>query len=432
MQRVTASGVGHLRSVTVFDVGLAPALAFIRSLARCGVPVVACSDRRVPAGRFSRYVRRLRRAPVVHDSETFISWLVGEIESNRIELVAPTSDYVVFCVAEAMDRLGRSAHDAGLPPTDGIRNCLFKGRFADALATVGFPSPPAAIPQSLGEALDVAQAIGYPVLLKPRSHVGIGAHRGVVVADRHELARAYRPYEIGAAHHAALRHVPGLSQPMLQRYFEPGAVEVISVSGCLDVDGSVLALTSARKLAQSPPRFGVGTRFEPIEPMPFIDEAVRAVRAIVGSGLFEFEVLVEPDGSYYAIDLNPRGFGQMTLDLALGRDLPRLWYSSVTGHPLPSEPARIPVPAYWQDALPSYVALGVALIREPGRYHAVREAVRWACAPKVGAAFDARDPLPGLVAGAAHLRHPRAFLRRFAAKVETADHHHRASAPRSP
>ena len=45
------------------------------------------------------------------------------------------------------------------------------------------------------------------------------------------------------------------------------------------------------------------------------------VRQVLGTGLFELEVLVErATGEYYAIDLNPRGFGQMTLDMAAGRD----------------------------------------------------------------------------------------------------------------
>jgi predicted ATP-grasp superfamily ATP-dependent carboligase len=65
--------------------------------------------------------------------------------------------------------------------------------------------------------------------------------------------------------------------------------------------------------------------FEPVPTPAFTDDAVDAVRTIVGSGLFELEVLVDTrTGEHWAIDLNPRGFGQMTLDIARGKDLPRL------------------------------------------------------------------------------------------------------------
>ena len=414
----------ELRAVTVFDVGLAPGLAFIRSLGKVGVPVIACSERRVAAGRFSRFVTSFRAAPDVADSEVFVSWLVEEISAGRIDLVAPTSDHVVFCVAEAIDRLRRPAIDVGLPATDGIRTCLFKGRFADALAALHFPCPPAAIPDSLPEALQLADTIGYPVLLKPRSHVGVGAHRGVVARSRDELGRAYQPYPVGAAHGAALRHVPGLSKPMLQKYFEPGTADVISLSGCLGLGGELLALQSTRKVAQSPPRFGVGMLFEPVPEPAFTQDAVRVVRSLLGSGLFELEVLVDQTGRHYAIDLNPRGFGQMTLDIALGNDLPRIWYGSVTGSPLPPSPPRHPPPALWQDAVPMYLDLLMQVARGPERRAALRRTLRHARAPKVGSTFDLHDPIPGVLFGLSHVHHPRALLRRLTTDVETADHYY--------
>ncbi len=406
------------RAVTVFDIELPPGLAFIRSLGRAGAPVVACSAKRTAAGRLSRYVTVRRDSPDVRDCDRFISWLTDQLGSGTIDLVAPTSDWVMFCVAEAMERLGRDSAEVGHPDPDRVRTCLVKDRFASALAHCGFPTPPAGVASSLPLALRLADELGYPVLLKPRSHVGIGTHRGVVIRTPDELRAAYRPFVSGLQHRTVQRHVPGLCLPVLQRYYDVGTVDVISVSGCLS-NGEVLALHHSRKITQAPARLGVGTMFEPAGPQPFTDAAVEVVRRVLGSGLFELEVLVErATGEFSAIDLNPRGFGQMTLDMGIGHDLPRIWYESVTGVRLDVAEAATRPPRLWHDGVASYAGLAAGVARGPARTRTLRQALDIARAPKVGAAFVWSDPLPGVMFGLGHLRHPRAFLRQLFVDVD--------------
>jgi hypothetical protein len=135
--------------------------------------------------------------------------------------------------------------------------------------------------------------------------------------------------------------------------------------------------------------------------------------------LFELELLVDRrTGEHRAIDLNARGFGQMSLDIALGNDLPRLWYESVTGTRLPrSSPRRRP-PTFWHDAVSSYVGFALRLLRGPARHVIVRRGFGRLFAPSVEAAFDWRDPVPGVLFALLHLRHPRAFMRQFLVDVE--------------
>ena len=407
------------RQVAVFDPGLPPGVAFIRSLGRAGVPVVAFSDRRRDGGRFSFHASGVRQCPSPARSDEFTAWLAGEFQRGSIDLVAPTSDNVSFAVGEALERLGRKSADAGHPPFEAVRTSLFKGRFAQALEEVGFPTPPSAVPVTLAEARAAAAEIGYPLMLKPRSHVGIGTMRGAVVRSDEELARGFVPYAIEAGSSSALRHSPELRWPILQRYFVTGSVDVISVCGCLDEDGTLVALAFARKLSQAPRRFGVGTMFEPVPAPPFASAAVEAVRSVLETGLFELEVLVHRmTGEYWAIDLNPRGFGQMSLDIARGNDLPRIWYHTVTGIRLPVSAPRARPPQFWHDAVASYVGFTVRLVRGPDRRHIVEHATGRFKASKVGAAFEWRDPVPGILFGLGHLRHPRALIRPFVRDVE--------------
>ena len=66
----------------------------------------------------------------------------------------------------------------------------------------------------------------------------------------------------------------------------------------------------------------------------------------------------------------------------------------------------------------SYARLAVGVARGPGRIKRLGEAVDVVRSPKVGAAFAWADPLPGVVFGLGHLRHPRSFLRQFFVDVE--------------
>jgi biotin carboxylase len=407
------------RPVAVFDVTLPPAVAFIRSLGRAGVPVIAHTSQRIAAGLFSRHVTAKRRSPSPSRTDEFIAWLAAELDRGAIDLVAPTSDRIAFCVAAAAESLGRPASDFGHPSPDSVRTALFKHRLSAALQEVGFPTPPWATPTTLAETCDAAHDLGYPLVLKPRSHVGVGPIRGAVVTGADQLARAFKPYRLTGGQEAVLVHDRDLALPLVQRYHELGSVEVISVTGCLDVDGTVLALSHSRKVSQLPRRLGVGTMFEPTAEQPFTEAAVEAVRRILGRGPFELEVLVEKaSGQYWAIDLNPRGFGQMALDIALGHDLPRLWYRSVSGIPVEPTTAHNPSPRYWHEAITSYVGLAVRFARGPRRVAILRHALQRTAAPRVEAAFEWGDPLPGIVFALAHLRHPRALVRPFLRDVE--------------
>jgi D-aspartate ligase len=411
--------VDGARAVAVFDVSLPPAVAFIRSLGRAGVPVTAYAYQRASAGRFSRDVTARRACPSPARTDEFVAWLARQLERGAIDLVAPTSDRVSFCAVAAAELLGRPAAEIGQPEPEAVRTTLFKHRFGAAMGRVGFPTPCWRTPATLDEARSAADEIGYPIVLKPRSHVGVGATRGVVVRTADQLERAFVPYPLTGGHSTVLRHDADLTMPLIQRYHELGTVDVLSVTGCLDRDGSPLAVSHARKVSQLPRRLGVGTMFEPAAEPPFGPAAVDAVREVLGSGVFELEILVDKTtGEHWAVDLNPRGFGQIALDIALGHDLPRLWYASVTDSILEPTAPHNPRPQYWHEALTSYVGLGVRFARGPSRGAILRHAIWRGRIPRVEAAFDRHDPLPGLMFAFAHLRHPRSLLRPFLRDVE--------------
>lgn len=411
-----------MRAVAVFDVDLPPGVAFLRSLGRAGVPVRAFTGEARAAGRASRYGRHTSWCPSVRDADEFIGWLADELAAGNIDLVAPTSDFVAFCVASAVEKVGVGAGTIGHPEPDAVRSCLFKHHFHAAMADAGFPAPAAGSPASLDEALQLAERLSYPVVMKPRSHAGVGFARGIVARSAAELAASFGRFPMTAGQDSVLAHDADVDVPMIQRYHQLGTFDIVSISGYLGRDGGVQALTHARKVSQSPRRLGVGTMFEPVGAQPWTEAAITAVQQVLGTGLFELEVLVE-HGSGHAmpLDLNPRGFGQMSLDIALGRDLPVLWYNDVTGSNRPTARAAQRPPQFWHDALSSYTGMAVGVLRGPRRTHTARDAFRHIAAPAVGAMHEWRDPLPGIRFALARLLHPRSFVRPFLTDVEIAD-----------
>ena len=139
------------------------------------------------------------------------------------------------------------------------------------------------------------------------------------------------------------------------------------------------------------------------------------MRQVLGTGIFELEVLVrrDDDDQFWAIDLNPRAFGQITLDIAHGRDLPMIWYSSVTGqHALPVQVPSDP-PRYWQQAVPFLAGAAVMLAFGPQRATHLRDLRMLMSMSSVGATHSWRDPLPSFVLAAAILRHPGGLVRPY-------------------
>lgn len=409
------------RTVTIFDVDIPPGVAFLRSLGRAGVPVQVRTANRSAAGRFSRFARNVRSCPPVTRTDDFVSWLAEELRNGRIDLIAPTSDYVAFCAAAAAEKVGIGAATIGHPEPDAVRTCLFKDRFHDAMARVGFPTPPSAIPTTAAEAALVAAELRYPVVLKPRTHAGVGVRRGIVVNHAAGLASMFRAFDIGDGHTNVLNHDPDAAVPLVQHYYELGTMDVVSVSGYMARDGSVRALSHSRKVSQSPRRLGVGTMFEPVGHQPFTAAAVDAVHQLLGTGIFELEVIVDrQSGEYWGVDLNPRGFGQMSLDMALGNDLPVLWYNDVTGAGLRTALPAARSPRFWHDAFGSYVGFAVRFARGPRRHRIAAHGFGRLRTPRVGAMHEWDDPLPGVRFGIQHVRHPRAFVRPFLQDTEIA------------
>lgn len=399
-------------AVAILDAEAPPGLAFTRSLGRGGIPIQVYSPKRYPVARFSRYCTGFDRCPDPEDAEAFLPWLTDEVKKSRIELVAPTSDLIAFYMGEFPECFP-AAQQQGMPDRAAILNMLFKDRFDTTCKEHGIAVPWTAFPKSVDEALADAKNLPYPVILKPKSHVGVGWARGVVVHNEAELQKAYAAYPIDAKRRVIMERFPELRWPMLQEYIPQALKHLYSISGLLDGEGRVVAFAGSRKTLQWPPTLGVGIVFEAWEEDAAIQLGLKFAAAALKRGIFELEFILDPrTHAYVAIDLNPRAHGHITFDIARNNDLPLWWYRLTRGEQLSRQPqARSDV--RWLHSIPYHVGHLIGVARGPERGQRLSSYVGNLRGNTVDIINDPGDPLPSLAHTAYMFRHPGGLIKPF-------------------
>jgi D-aspartate ligase len=401
-----------LPAVAVLDADTPPGLAFVRSLGRHGVPMHVYSARRAPVARLSRYCTRFGPCPDPEDAEKFLPWIKAESAKGLFSYVAPTSDLMAFYMAEFPECFPKGQAKA-LPSRESVLDMLFKDRFDAACTRNGIRAPWTSFPLSVEEALKGAASLPYPVILKPKSHVGVGWARGVVVRDEVALRKAFGPYPVRPETKMLMDRFPELRWPMIQEYV-PGALEhLYSISGVLGHDGELLAWAGSKKTQQWPPTLGVGIVFEAWNDAAPVALGLKFVKEALGKGIFELELIWDArTQTYVAIDLNPRAHGHIAFDIARNNDLPLLWYHMATGAKLSALPAASD-DVKWLHSIPYHVGNVIGVLKGPGRKERLATYVENMRGKTVDIINDVSDPMPSVAHTYFMLRHPGGLIKPF-------------------
>ena len=237
-------------SVAIFDGDAPPALAFARSLGAHDVVVDVYSPTRGTVAGVSRYTRYERPCPPLEDADAFIPWLRACLKAGSIEAIAPTSDLLLYYLASVHDDLSPAMQKV-LGSADGIFDMIFKDRFHGRCVDVDQPTPRTFTPTSLDAAVALIPELRFPVILKPRSHVGVGGARGVVVHTETDLIAHFVPYPVPSRR--VFEKHPDLCWPMIQECVPQALDNLYSVSGIVAPNGQRLSPTRGK-----PPKWSSG------------------------------------------------------------------------------------------------------------------------------------------------------------------------------
>jgi D-aspartate ligase len=409
-------------------------LAAARCLGRRGIPVTMAGDGALVPARWSRHVTRWVKCPPIGDVDRFFEWLLDFGRREPGHVLYPTSDDLAWLIADRADELGRF-YRLYQPGAETVLRLLDKRALHQACEQAGIDTVTTVFPASLEEALPAARALGFPVLLKPRTQIlSVSRAKGMLVERPAELTTAYARFLAHNRYARGLARVlPDAHLPMLQAFRPQANDGIYSIAGFVGRLGSDVVARASRKILQRPRRLGVGVCFEEAAlDAGALDGLVRLCRQVGYSGVFEAEYVPE-GGRLELIDFNPRFYGQMGFEVA--RDMP-LAYLSWLGALGEEETLgrALQEARRWTEGR-GYVygdrlVLGLTLLaqRLSGRMSA-SEARRWRHWQKDhrrrGLMIEATgwpgDRLPGL-ASVAHeihfaVRHPRAFMRTVALGV---------------
>jgi D-aspartate ligase len=303
-------------------------LGVIRSLGRAGVDVYAVHEDKLAPAASSRYLRgRFLWRPDAADVDRALAGLarLAAIIGRPAVLIA-TDDAGAIFLNEHGRELRRSFLFPDLPV--GLpRRLAGKYSLSEVCREHGVASPLTALPGSLAQAREFADAAGYPVIGKLTDpwHARDGLRSTQVITDQRELGRVYD---------ACGRAGTGL---MLQEFVPGGQGHDWFFHGYCDADSACRPAFTGVKVRSYPSGAGL-TSFGRSVPNAALSGEITALLARLGyRGLLDLDIRLDArDGRYHLLDFNPRLGAQFRIfrDTA-GTDVALAAYLDLTGQRIP-------------------------------------------------------------------------------------------------
>lgn len=323
-----AAGAGR---VLLLDADQPASLAVLRSLARRGLRVdVASSDARA-IGRRSRHAlgRWIHPDPLA-DAEAFLQWMKEHLARHHYELVIPLTERTVVPLSQQRERF--AGHVIAVADHDALTQVIDKQRTVALAVQLGIPVPRAEPVADVMQAVNVAQQLGYPVVVKPARSVGNAGGQRVQLS----VSYAFDARELSGQVEAALRYGP----VMLQEYFAGDGVgiELIARHG-------ELQYTFQHRRLHEVPLTGGGSSLRVSEmPHPeLVEAAAKLMHALRWHGVAMVEFKRNPEtGDFRLMEVNGRFWGSLPLAVAAGADFPAMLHALMTSGSVGSWPAARP------------------------------------------------------------------------------------------
>jgi predicted ATP-grasp superfamily ATP-dependent carboligase len=221
-----------------------------------------------------------------------------------------------------------------LSPWPVVSRLIFKDDLYRELEGV-VPVPRTVIPEDASDLARVAQAVGFPAVVKPflRFRPSSGDDRAIPFEKLFggKAVRVRTAGELAAVHRTASEHGFPL---LVQEEIEGPVTSLVSV-GLYATRTDVPATFISRKLGQVPADFGDGLIVEAFHEPRVIPLATRAVRHFGYHGMADIEFKWDRKAdTYKLLDINPRPWLWINLPTACGVNLPYAAYLDALGHPL--------------------------------------------------------------------------------------------------
>ncbi|HEX6230476.1 MAG TPA: hypothetical protein VF029_02055 [Actinomycetota bacterium] len=355
-------------------------LGVIRALGTMGVPVHVVRYDDHDMGHVSRYVRRVYRAPhPVTSEECFVERLVDLGPRIGRGLLVPASDAAVAAISRHRELLERH-YLVAAPPWEVTERFLEKERTYELAEQVGVPAPRSFTPRSLADVERFAEVLGFPSLVKPSQGHLFKARFGLKMVEVRDLGQMRSWY----------RRATDAGLTVMLQELIPGPDAGGANYNAYFWDGEPLAEFTARKVRNSPPRFG-SPRVAISELVPEVLEPGRAILRALGLEGFactEFKRDIR-DGIWKLMEVNGRHNLSSLLAVRSGVNFPWIQYRHLVDGEIPRASSQ-EVGKYWIDLVRDLGCL--PQVRREG--YSFAEYMRPYVSPHVFAILDVQDPRP--------------------------------------
>jgi len=302
-----------------------PGWGVMRALGAAGIPIVAVYyDRNDPAY-VSRYVTESILCPhPEHEEARFHEFVANLATRYPNGVMLPSNDFTLVALSSLPELPEQSAKIA-MPNAQIVSQCIEKDHTYGLANSIGVRAPLTATVHNLDEALEQAELIGFPCLLKP------------TVGHRFFSVLRVKMFKLTCAD--ALREawskIADIDDDMLIQEFIPGGDDHGVNYNALWHKGQPQVEVTAEKLRLSPR--GIG--FPTVVVNRFIPEIIEPARAMLAALDYHGFANVEfkrdaRNGEYVLMEINPRLNQSLLLSVSTGMNFALMAYRQCLGLPI--------------------------------------------------------------------------------------------------
>ena len=302
--------------ILVLDGDQNQAVACVRSLARQGHSVWAGESRGWSKAGWSRYASGQFEYPSpTADPEAFVDGLLAQASIERGTLVLPLTEITTVLVSNHRDQFAAVGARYVLPEHADLVRAVDKSQTTALAQSLGIAVPRTCVAATSDQAVEAAERMSFPLVLKPRSSQE-HFDEGVKVTGRPKYARDVEELR---TQFAEMR--TRCSAVLLQEFIEGTGSGYFALMN----HGELRAEFAHRRLRDVHPTGSGSALRESILPTPEIREkSLAMLRALNWHGVAMIEYRLRPDNVPVFLEINGRFWHSLPLACYAGVDFPAL------------------------------------------------------------------------------------------------------------